>query len=148
MNYFAEHKKNFKRELGRMIGPYAQPYTVKDVAEKTGLTEATIRSHIDPFGSLPTLPHVLIYFKLFGPEFADGVLAYAGLSVCRADEHEAPTTHEAQIILAELMKEIIVALEDGHIDDEEKQRLEPILRKTGQMLIGLANQWKDEGKST
>lgn len=146
MNYFTEHKKNFKKALGRFVGSYAQPYKVKDVAEKTGLSEATIRTHIDEFGSLPSIPHLIIYFKIFGPDFADEVLSFAGLSVCRADEHEAPTTHEAQIMLAELMKEIIIAFEDGHLSKKEKAQLGPIARKVGQSLVALANEYDEESR--
>lgn len=142
MDFVTEHKKNFKRELGRQIGPYAQPYTVKEIADLTGLGEGTIRTHIDPFGSLPSLPHVLIYFKVLGVDFADAILSYVGFTIARADEHEAPTTHEAQIMLAELMREIIVALEDGHLSDEEKAKLTPIFRKAGQSLVAWANEYE------
>ena len=145
-NYFQEHKKNFKTILQRFVGPYTQPYTVTKISEITGLAKSSIQSHIEDYGSLPSIPHLIIYFKILGPEFADAVLAQAGLSVSRADEHEAPTSFEAQLMLAELMKEIIITLEDGHINKQEKAHLSPIARKVGQLLIALANLYDDEVK--
>lgn len=142
-NYFQEHKRNFKQILQRFVGPYAQPYTVTEIAQTSGLSKSTIQSHIDDYGSLPSIPHLVIYFLILGPDFADAFMGQAGMSVSRADEHEAPTTHEAQLMLAELMKEIIITLEDGHICEREKAHLSPISRRVGQQLIALANEYDE-----
>lgn len=146
MNYFQEHKRNFKQIINTFVGSNGQPYTVASLSTISGLSKGTIRSHLDDFGSLPTLPHLLVYMKIFDTAFADAVVSYAGLSVCRADEHEAPTTHHAQLALAQLMKEIIEAFQDGTIDAAEKKKLSPILRETGQLQIALANSYEDELK--
>lgn len=143
MDYTSEHKRNFKKIFNCFVGSNGQPFTPVSLSVLTGIPKNTIHAHMNPYGSMPTLPCLILYMKIFDVGFADALLSYAGLSVCRAEEHEAPTTSQAQSALAGTMHKIAVALEDGKIDNKEKEQLSPLIRETGQKLIALSNEYDE-----
>jgi hypothetical protein len=143
IDYTSEHKRNFKQIFNRFVGSNGQEYTPVALSTITGIPTITIREHMKEFGSMPALPCLILYMKVFDVSFADALLSYAGLSVLRAEEHEAPTTHQAQSALAKTMHKVAVALEDGEVDEGERKDLSPIIRETSQQLTALANEYDE-----
>lgn len=148
MNNVVEQVSNFKPVFNHFVGyeGAGKLHTAKSLSMLTGIPVITIRSHMDNKGSHPTWHMMLLYMRDLPVEFTDALLSPVGVSVCKAEEHEAPTTQQAQSALAKTMHKIAVALEDGQIDAREKAQLTPLIRETGQKLIALANQWQDDLK--
>lgn len=143
MNNAVEQVSNFKGVFNHFVGyeGAGKLHTATSLSLLTGIPKITIRSHMDGKGSHPTWNMMLLYMRDLPREFTDALLSPVGFCVARADEHEAPTTQQAQSALARTMHKIAVALEDGVVDDKEKRELSPIIRHTAQDLTALANEY-------
>lgn len=145
MNQPIEQISNFKSVFNHFVGFKDKPHTPKSLSLITGIGHTTIHSHMrEVGGSMPSLPMLMLYMKVLDSAFADAIFSPAGLTVSRADEHEAPTTHQAMSRLAKTMHAVAVAIEDLDVDNNEKRELSPTLRATGQDLIALANTYDDD----
>ena len=143
-----EQISNFKSVFNHFIGyeGAGKPHTPTSLSLITGIPITTIRSHMDGKGSHPNYNMLMLYMKVLDISFTDALLSPAGISVCRAEEHEAPTSHKALSGMAKTMHKLAVALEDNNVDDIEKKTLSPELRANGQAQIALANTFDDEVK--
>ena len=141
-----EQISNFKSVFAHFVGydGSGKSHTMTSLSLVTGIPKGTIRSHLDIKGSHPTWPMMMLYMKVLDSAFTDAILSPAGLSVIRAVEHESPTSGAMQTELARTMVMLAQALEDGRIDDNERGRLGPIFRATGQDLIAVSNRYDEE----
>ena len=144
MDYSTERKKNFKRLFNLYVGSNGQPYTPTYLEKVLAIPKNTIHSHMNEFGSMPTLACLFLYMKIFDVSFSNALLSYVGLEVVKAEEHETPSTQQTHSATARLLHKVAVALEDGQIDASEKRMLSPIMRDTATKLTALANQYDEE----
>lgn len=119
------------------VGP-KRPISDVDAAAELGVDVRSIRLYRLARQS-PKAATLLRMFVLWGPDFANDVLAAAGLH-CQPLEEGDANEFELNKQTADLMHEMADALEDGKIDHLERRRIQ---RKAKDLLPKLTAYIKD-----
>ena len=129
-------QKRLTEALRRYVG-LGRPFSVAAFAEATGIPERTIKSY-QGGQATPGLGYLLRMMAVLPPEFADMVLALAGLgNVSRTDRSDANSL-AVHALASELNSLIAQALaNDGFIDHMEEAEMEPTVRS----LQARCNAW-------
>lgn len=103
-------------------------YSFSGLSDATGIPTRTLESYVQ--GSTPGLGALLSLCSILGPSFTSDVLNPTGQS---AHAHSTDEPEHVRVItmLGALTAEIGTAMEDGHIDHQEKARL----RQSAQTLM-------------
>ncbi len=103
-------------------------YSVAAFARATGIPERTIKSY-QGGQATPGLSYLLCMMAELPPEFADRILALAGLGNVTNIRRDMASSLEVHALAANLNTLIAAALaDDGMIDHQEEAGIEPAVR--------------------
>ncbi|MBK68000.1 MAG: hypothetical protein CMP22_07725 [Rickettsiales bacterium] len=127
-------KRKFCTLLQLFIGR-GRKYSVSIIAEATGISDRTIQSYVSGENA-PTLMNALRLMEFLPTVFTNGVLELAGYTGAKKIDVEAENPHIVLCSILEQASSISKALQDGHIDHQEKAKLLQELPQIIAMLQG------------
>lgn len=131
-------KRAVSEALALFVGPQ-RAYTHKTAAEKLGCAERSLVNWRQQ-NTAPALEEFLAQCSAFGPEYVNSVLAHVGMTGARWLDPAEKSDRLVASSVARLGAEFAEALIDGHIDHQERVRIE----ETAQAVVGQLEQFIHE----